>query len=60
MHILDRGCGPKTITADFIALVLDGHVIGLDVAPGVLEMAQATAAERGMYNISLRWETSMH
>lgn len=51
MKILDIGCGPGTITADLAALVPDGHVTGVDHAPGILEQARATAAERGLANI---------
>ncbi|KAK9837354.1 hypothetical protein WJX81_008638 [Elliptochloris bilobata] len=52
MRILDIGCGPGTITADLAALVPQGHVTGLDQAPDVLELARATAAERGVSNVS--------
>src|SRR4051812_41908569 len=51
MRILDIGCGPGTITTDLAALVPDGHVTGVDHAPGILERARATAAERGLTNV---------
>ncbi|ANH94303.1 ubiquinone biosynthesis methyltransferase UbiE [Streptomyces sp. SAT1] len=51
MKVLDIGCGPGTITADLAELVPDGHVTGVDRAPGVLEQARATAAGRGLGNI---------
>jgi SAM-dependent methyltransferase len=51
MRVLDIGCGPGTITADLAALVPQGHVTGLDAAPGVLEQARATAAGRGLANV---------
>ncbi|MFJ1653564.1 class I SAM-dependent methyltransferase [Streptomyces sp. NPDC088337] len=51
MRILDIGCGPGTITADLAALVPQGHVTGVDRAPGVLEQARATAAGRGLTNV---------
>ncbi|WP_030742815.1 class I SAM-dependent methyltransferase [Streptomyces sp. NRRL S-31] len=51
MRILDIGCGPGTITADLAELVPDGHVTGVDRAPGVLERARATAAARGLANV---------
>ncbi|MFF3378922.1 class I SAM-dependent methyltransferase [Streptomyces sp. NPDC002680] len=51
MKILDIGCGPGTITADLAELVPDGHVTGVDRAPGILEQARATAAERGLGNV---------
>ncbi|MFH8988325.1 methyltransferase domain-containing protein [Streptomyces sp. NPDC017940] len=51
-HILDVGCGPGTITADLAALVPQGHVTGIDRAPGVLEQARATAAARALGNVT--------
>jgi SAM-dependent methyltransferase len=51
MKILDVGCGPGTITADLAALVPNGHIIGLERAPEVLEQARTTAAMRGLKNI---------
>ncbi|MFJ2768770.1 class I SAM-dependent methyltransferase [Streptomyces sp. NPDC087300] len=51
MRVLDIGCGPGTITADLAALVPDGHVTGVDHAPGILDQARATAAERGLDNV---------
>ncbi|OAH12057.1 class I SAM-dependent methyltransferase [Streptomyces jeddahensis] len=51
MRILDIGCGPGTITADLAALVPDGHVTGVDHAPGILDQARATAAGRGLDNV---------
>jgi len=52
MRVLDVGCGPGTITADLAGLVPDGHVTGVDAAPGVLERARATADERGLRNVT--------
>ncbi|UFQ19186.1 MULTISPECIES: class I SAM-dependent methyltransferase [Streptomyces] len=51
MKVLDIGCGPGTITADLAELVPDGHVTGVDHAPGILGTARATAAERGLDNV---------
>ncbi|MQY39703.1 Ubiquinone/menaquinone biosynthesis C-methyltransferase UbiE [Streptomyces sp. RB17] len=51
MKILDIGCGPGTITADLAERVPDGHVTGVDHAPGILEQARATAAGRGLTNV---------
>jgi SAM-dependent methyltransferase len=50
LTVLDVGCGPGTITADLAALVPDGHVTGVDRAPGIVARARATAAERGLTN----------
>jgi len=52
MHILDIGCGPGTITADFAALVPQGQVIGLENTAEVLEQGRATAASRGLTNLT--------
>ncbi|GJJ12942.1 hypothetical protein Clacol_007189 [Clathrus columnatus] len=51
MDILDIGCGPGTITADFAALVPEGNVIGLEQASEVLERARNNASQRGLKNI---------
>src|SRR5271154_6023036 len=52
MKILDVGCGPGTITADFAALVPEGNVIGLEYAPEVLKQAEEFAKGRGLTNVS--------
>ncbi|KIJ12927.1 hypothetical protein PAXINDRAFT_14289 [Paxillus involutus ATCC 200175] len=52
MHILDIGCGPGTITADFARLVPQGRVTGIDYSTsGILEHARKHAAEQGITNI---------
>lgn len=51
MKILDIGCGPGTITADFSAVVTDGSVIGIDPEPTVLDEARTNAAARGLRNV---------
>jgi SAM-dependent methyltransferase len=48
MKLLDVGCGPGTITADLAALVAPGQVVGLEYAPGILDQARSTAAEKGV------------
>ena len=50
MHILDIGCGPGTITADFAALVPQGRAVGLEPVEPPLEVARATLEERGLKN----------
>ncbi len=52
MRLLDAGCGPGTVTAGLARAVAPGEVIGLDVAPGVLEHARAHAAEEAVDNVS--------
>ncbi|MGW2779917.1 class I SAM-dependent methyltransferase [Streptomyces populi] len=51
MRILDIGCGPGTITADLAERVPDGHVTGVDHAPGILDQARRTADGRGLRNV---------
>jgi SAM-dependent methyltransferase len=41
MSILDVGCGPGTITADFAQLVAPGRVVGMDADAGVIDQAIA-------------------
>ena len=50
MHILDVGCGPGTITADFAALVPQGRVVGLEPVATPLKAARVTLEERGLTN----------
>lgn len=51
MQVLDIGCGPGTITADFAALVPDGEVTGIDTEQGVLDQAKAYAETRKLSNV---------
>ncbi|MGW4031473.1 class I SAM-dependent methyltransferase [Streptomyces sp. NPDC004838] len=48
--VLDIGCGPGTITADLAALVPQGRVTGVDLAPDVVGRAREYAAEQGLEN----------
>jgi len=41
VSVLDVGCGPATITADFAVLVAPGRVVGLDTSDAVLDIARA-------------------
>jgi len=50
MHILDVGCGPGSITADFAALVPQGKVVGLEPVAPPLEAARATVEGRELKN----------
>ncbi|KAI9058538.1 methyltransferase type 11 [Trametes sanguinea] len=53
MTLLDIGCGPGTITADFAKILSEGHVTGLEVPNSdILEKARANAAARGVTNIT--------
>lgn len=49
--VLDVGCGPGTITADFARLVHPGRVTAVDTSEGVLEAARAEVGRRGLTNV---------
>jgi len=51
MSLLDCGCGPGSITADFAEIVAPGEVIGIDIEPLQVERAQTLARERGIANV---------
>ncbi|KAI0753589.1 putative methyltransferase [Irpex lacteus] len=46
--VLDIGCGPGTITADFALLVPQGHVTGLDASSEIIKQAETHAHSRGV------------
>lgn len=50
--ILDIGCGPGTISADFAALVPEGRVTAVDYAPAIVEQAEQEAQARGLENMT--------
>ena len=52
--ILDVGCGPGTITADFAALASPGKVIGCDAVESVLEQAAEYASSLGLSNVTFQ------
>ncbi|WP_323959403.1 methyltransferase domain-containing protein [Arthrobacter sp. JZ12] len=52
MDLLDVGCGPGSITADFAELLDPGQVIGMDRSPDVVALAQQTYAD--VENLSFR------
>src|SRR3954452_6480441 len=54
MRLLDVGCGPGTITADLAAIVAPGDVVAIDNAPGALDAARATMAERKAGNVTVQ------
>lgn len=45
LSLLDIGCGPGTITAEFAERLAPGRVVGLDAAPAVIEKASAFTAD---------------
>ncbi|KAI0084219.1 UbiE family methyltransferase [Irpex rosettiformis] len=46
--VLDIGCGPGTITADFASLIPQGHITALDFSEDVIQKAQMYAKEKGV------------
>lgn len=51
LRILDVGCGPGTITLGLARAVAPGEVLGLDIDPGSVAVAEATAREQGVNNL---------
>lgn len=48
MSLLDVGCGPATITTDFVGLVSPGRVVGLEPVAGILDTARKNAQAAGV------------
>jgi SAM-dependent methyltransferase len=49
--VLDVGCGPGTITADFATLVTPARVVALEVSEGALAVARNEIVRRGLTNV---------
>ena len=49
--VLDIGCGPGTITADFATLITPARVTALEVTEAALGLARAEIARRGLTNV---------
>ncbi|MFZ1175975.1 MAG: class I SAM-dependent methyltransferase [Mycobacterium sp.] len=52
LSVLDVGCGPGTITADFAARVAPGSVTAIDLSADALNVARAEAQRRNLTNVS--------
>lgn len=52
--VLDVGCGPGTITADFARLVSPGRVTAVDSSAEVLEAARAELGQTGLTNVAFQ------
>jgi ubiquinone/menaquinone biosynthesis C-methylase UbiE len=50
MSILDCGCGPGTITLDLAEIVFPGNVIGIDISPVQIKVAESIQAQRKIDN----------
>ena len=51
MTLLDAGCGPGSITVDLAKIVAPGRVIGIDIDPKHIELAQKKIAEAKVPNV---------
>jgi len=51
MKLLDFGCGPGSITVGFSKYVPNGEIIGIDIAPEILNQAKELAAESNVSNV---------
>src|SRR5690348_4101961 len=51
VSVLDVGCGPGTITADFASLVTPARVTALEVTAEALDLARAEITRRGLTNV---------
>lgn len=55
MRVLDVGCGAgAALLAAAEAVGPDGHVLGIDIAPAMVERSRSAAAERGLRNVEVR------
>lgn len=50
--LLDIGCGPGTITADFASFLPNGHITALDASVDVVRQAESYANDKGLKNLS--------
>ena len=51
LRVLDAGCGPGSITVGLATAVAPGEVVGVDLAPSVLDQARQRAAAAGLRNV---------
>jgi SAM-dependent methyltransferase len=51
LSVLDVGCGPGTITADFALLVAPGEVVGIDASAEVVAKAAGSAEAASLANL---------
>ena len=52
MRVLDLACGPGTLTRHLAALVgPDGEVVGVDLAPGMIELARAASIPHARFDV---------
>lgn len=51
LRLLDVGCGPGTITLGLARAIAPGELVGLDIDPGSVAVAEAAAREQGVTNV---------
>jgi ubiquinone/menaquinone biosynthesis C-methylase UbiE len=51
MDLLDCGCGPGTITIGLAEAVSPGQVVGVDIDPKQVQLAQLNASQKGFENV---------
>lgn len=54
MRLIDRGCGPGSITVDLAAAVAPGEVVGIDIRADALAQGQQLARERSLNNVEFQ------
>jgi ubiquinone/menaquinone biosynthesis C-methylase UbiE len=60
MRVLDVGCGSGGITLDVAAAVAPGHVVGIDPNPHSIQVANQSAKDRGIENVSFHVMDGFH
>ena len=58
--LLDIGCGPGTITAEFAQRLAPGQVLGIDVSEDIIAQASAATADLGLDNLGFRVDDCYH
>ncbi|KXS93924.1 hypothetical protein AC578_6804 [Pseudocercospora eumusae] len=53
-NILDVGCGPGNITVGLAELCPQGHTIGIDISPGVIDIAISRYSSAKVANVSFQ------
>lgn len=54
IKLLDCGCGPGSITSDLAKILSDGQVVAIDIDDESLKIAESTARENNLSNISFQ------
>ena len=54
MSVLDCGCGPGALTFGLAEAVAPGRAVGIDLEPGMVELASQIAADNGHANLEFQ------